>query len=676
MRPVLSPSLRFARSRSSALGLGVLVALALVAGPSAAAPAAVPDLIEPARTGQRAATDAAVVIGVEDYAYLPDVPYARGDAQAFDDFVRYTRGIPDDRVTLLPDARAYEIERAVKDAGGRVGPGGRVWVYFAGHGAMEPNGSRRLLLGGDAATDPEAFARFAVSVDDVRAWATSGGGEAVLVVDACYNGGGRTGEGVLTGGRRIAVPEYALTATKQAAEWAATGPKELSAPLPAVEHGAFTYFAVGALRGWADGEVDGKRDGNVTGEEANRYVVRALRTVQAQGQTPQLASSDASKLVLAKGVKEVGPSAEALKALRDAAGGPTASVAATSVSGSGAGNASGGSSGGDMAADIAALKRAKAMVAAREAKLVDLSAAKASEGAAAWRELSGVLSDGSAAEKALVEKYVATWSAAKVWVDDAEGRTERAVAVAEVATAKAWLAKSGKGAGGSDWTSPTLGTMKWIPAGTFTMGSPSSESGRSDDEVQHKVTLTKGFWLMEHEVTQGEWEAVMGSNPSGFSSCGPTCPVEKVSWNDAVEFAKRVSARDGVAYRLPTESEWEYAARGGQSSVYAGSNEATSVGWISDNSGSQTHAVCGKARNGYGLCDMTGNVWEWTSDRYGAYPTGSVSDPAGASAGSYRVYRGGGWYYSAQDARVALRFRNDPASRRGYLGFRLARTSP
>jgi formylglycine-generating enzyme required for sulfatase activity len=423
--------------------------------------------------------------------------------------------------------------------------------------------------------------------------------------------------------------------------------------------------------------VDGKRDGNVTGEEANRYVVRALRTVQAQGQTPQLASSDASKLVLAQGVKEVGPSAEALRALREAAGGPTASVAATSVSGSGAGNASGGSAGGDMAADIAALKRAKAMVAAREAKLVELSAAKASEGAAAWRELSGVLSDGSAAEKALVEKYVATWSAAKVWVDDAEGRAERAVAVAEVATAKAWLAKSGKGAGGgSDWTSPTLGTMKWIPAGTFTMGSPASEAGRSDNEVQHRVTLTRGYWLMDHEVTQGEWQSVMGSNPSEFTKCGAWCPVEQVSWADAVEFAKRVSARDGVAYRLPTESEWEYAARGGQEAVYAGSSEVTSVGWIDGNSGSKTHPVCQKGRNGYGLCDMTGNVWEWTSDWYGAYPSGSVSDPTGASSGSYRVFRGGCWGNSAQLARVAFRYRRGPADRSGILGFRLARTSP
>jgi formylglycine-generating enzyme required for sulfatase activity len=224
--------------------------------------------------------------------------------------------------------------------------------------------------------------------------------------------------------------------------------------------------------------------------------------------------------------------------------------------------------------------------------------------------------------------------------------------------------------------SPTLGPMKWIPAGTFTMGSPASEAGREFDEVQHEVTLTQGFWLMEHEVTQAEWQAVMGSNPSGISSCGPTCPVEQVNWDDAVEFAKRASARDGVAYRLPTESEWEYAARGGQSYVYAGSNEATSVGWLVENSGRKTHMVCQKGRNGYGLCDMTGNVLEWTSDWSGAYPSGSVSDPAGASSGSGRVGRGGSWRRSARGARLALRIWRVPASRADDLGFRLARTSP
>ena len=210
------------------------------------------------------------------------------------------------------------------------------------------------------------------------------------------------------------------------------------------------------------------------------------------------------------------------------------------------------------------------------------------------------------------------------------------------------------------------------------MGSPKSEAGRDRGETQHPVTLTQGFWMMEHEVTQGEWQAVMGTNPSYYSSCGLTCPVEQVTWYDAVEFAQRASDRDGVTYRLPTEAEWEYAVRGGQSYVYAGSDEATSVGWISENGREKTHPVCQKQRNGYGLCDLTGNVWEWVSDWYAAYPIGSVTDPAGPSSGTYRVVRGGScsWEDSAQFARAASRDRDDPTRRDGGLGVRLLRTGP
>jgi formylglycine-generating enzyme required for sulfatase activity len=274
----------------------------------------------------------------------------------------------------------------------------------------------------------------------------------------------------------------------------------------------------------------------------------------------------------------------------------------------------------------------------------------------------------------------------------------QAVVIVEADKVRAALQKLGAGpaASGSDYASKSLGTMKWIPAGTFTMGSPSSESGRSDDETQHSVTLTKGYWLMEHEVTQGEWQAVMGSNPSKFTACGPKCPVEQVSWGDAVAFAKKASARDGVTYKLPTEAQWEYAARGGQATgqqtLYSGSNEATSVGWIDANSGKTTHAVCGKVRNGYGLCDMTGNVQEWISDWYREYG-GSATDPTGAFYGVDRVFEGGAWHYSgssasdrvlrggswdnsAQYARVAVRNGVVPASRYGNLGFRLSRTGP
>jgi len=233
----------------------------------------------------------------------------------------------------------------------------------------------------------------------------------------------------------------------------------------------------------------------------------------------------------------------------------------------------------------------------------------------------------------------------------------------------------------STYQSVSLGTMRLIPAGTFTMG---CQPGRDDvlwgcyvdESPPHVVTLTKAFYMMDHEVTHAEWAAVMGAKTSEFSSCGPTCPVEYVSWDDIQPFIGKVSARDGVTYRLPTEAEWEYAARGGAGFAYAGSSDLGSVGWFSDNAGSKTHPVCGKARNGYGLCDMTGNVWEWTADWYGDYASSAQTDPRGPASGSNRVYRGGSWSFDAQGARVANRFRSNPDYRSNILGFRLVRSVP
>ncbi len=225
-------------------------------------------------------------------------------------------------------------------------------------------------------------------------------------------------------------------------------------------------------------------------------------------------------------------------------------------------------------------------------------------------------------------------------------------------------------ASGNDFVSPSLGTMKWIPAGTFTMGST-----RAPDETPHQVVVSKGYWLMEHEVTQGEYQAVMGTNPTESAACGANCPVQQVSWEDAVAFAQAASARDGVAYRLPTEAEWERAARGEGSAVFAGSDLAGEVAWTSENSDGTSHAVCAKRLNDYGLCDMSGNAAEWVSDWYGPYP-GSVTDPAGPASGRFRVQRGGAWFGYVDSATVSSRSRGVPDLSLLPVGLRLARSSP
>jgi len=185
------------------------------------------------------------------------------------------------------------------------------------------------------------------------------------------------------------------------------------------------------------------------------------------------------------------------------------------------------------------------------------------------------------------------------------------------------------------------------------------------------VVLTRGFFLAETECTQGQWEAVMGGNPSNFK--GVDRPVEQVSWSEAVEYCRELTTKqraerilpEGWEWRLPTEAEWEYAARAGTTGARHG--ELNAIAWYDGNSGNQTRPVKQKAPNAWGLHDMIGNVWEWCSDWYGDYPTRSVTDPTGPSSGSNRVGRGGSWRAGARNARSADRD-ND-------LGFRPALSS-
>jgi formylglycine-generating enzyme required for sulfatase activity len=227
-----------------------------------------------------------------------------------------------------------------------------------------------------------------------------------------------------------------------------------------------------------------------------------------------------------------------------------------------------------------------------------------------------------------------------------------------------------------------------IPNGTFMMGSPIEEEGRYDNEVQHKVTISRDYYLGVTEVTQGQYEKVMGTNPSKFqkqvilNKDSSMYPVEKVSWEDAVSFCKRLSELPdektaGRVYRLPTEAEWEYACRAESETAFhfGGSSKLSDdFAWFG-NSNKQTHPVGQKKPNAWGLYDMHGNVFEWCGDWFNEYPKGAVSDPTGPKEGVLRVFRGGSWEFGAASGRSATRFFTAPFGRGDWIGFRVALSS-
>jgi serine/threonine protein kinase len=232
----------------------------------------------------------------------------------------------------------------------------------------------------------------------------------------------------------------------------------------------------------------------------------------------------------------------------------------------------------------------------------------------------------------------------------------------------------------------------WVEGGTFEMGSPQNQVNRENDEIQHRVTLD-GYYMAKYPVTQAQWVKVMGSNPAYFQANGSDCPVERASWKDCQQFIEKINQQLGCNYRLPTEAEWEFAARGGIKSKgykYSGSDNIDEVAWYAGNRCVEiekstfigllkkmekqylgTHPVGKKKSNELGIYDMSGNVWEWCADWYGDYPTAAQTNPQGPLSGSNRVFRGGGWHSDALHCRSADRFSITPVNRYNFVGFRL-----
>jgi formylglycine-generating enzyme required for sulfatase activity len=240
-------------------------------------------------------------------------------------------------------------------------------------------------------------------------------------------------------------------------------------------------------------------------------------------------------------------------------------------------------------------------------------------------------------------------------------------------------ARKGALVAGSKHVIPDLDlALVWIEPGSFVMGSPPEERRHKAEGPQTHVTLSTGFWLGRTEVTQRQYESVIGTNPSTFKAVGSDAPVERVSWIDAMKFCEVLNERErtagrlpeGYAYTLPTEAQWEYACRAGTTGDYAG--DPGDMAWYDENSGATTHVVALKEPNAWGLYDMSGNVLEWCFDWYGDYPGGKVTDPTGPRHGHYRIARGGSWRAEMHVGRSPSRA-GGSAGRLDYtIGFRVA----
>ena len=432
------------------------VLLALTA--SSVARADQPELLDESHTtGYDAPADAAVVVGIEEYATMPGAPYASRDAQAFHDALVYSRGVPNAQVAMLTHGTTAKVFRsAVEAAASQVGDGGTLWVYFAGHGAVNTETGERILLGVGAHDAPGALesGQYSVELDEIDLIAASYHVPVVLVVDAGFSGTARDGKPLFEG-KRFDVPPWEGSGHAQAIHWLATSADERAGTLESVRHGAFTYLAVGALRGWADG-FEGEPDGTVTLAEAQAYVANALQSAGQVDTRPTVdAREDVAGMVLTSGELEAGPDVTEI--------GPKASKIGDAVAVTG---------GDDFLARLDELRRereerhaaeaAEAEVQAeRNRKVSEAREALLAEARQAWDQLQGFLGEGGPEAVDAAEGYITAYESAAIEIED----ETVAVPVPWVSDARDWLAEQRAVENFSDAVLGIEGSYVFVPPG-------------------------------------------------------------------------------------------------------------------------------------------------------------------------------------------------------------------
>ena len=637
-----------------------------------------PDISKPIpNIGVNTSKDSALIIAIEDYSYAPDVVGAVQNGKDWEQYFIQSAGIPLSRIRFLSNDQAYQdaIMENAHFLNEKTPPGGKIWVIYIGHGANYNN--EPIFLDVDARQTDISFKKSLQQKELLGILEQKH--DVIALIDACFSGRDTQGLALLTGVQPMVLSSM-LEMPKTTILTAASS-DQFAGDLPYLPRPSFSYLALGAMRGWGDRD----QDGQVSLSEVKSYTEDTIASVVVgRRQTPTITGAEKSQIV-SKG-REQAPD---LQPYRSQSSSTRQTGASTAVV-----------EGGDFSLDVVGEANRLAEQIARLERLItaDLDNKEQEIKGKANRQWNSTdfRSLRSSNPKVAVEtvnRFVDAYSDVVVKYPEQVSipisvSLSRKVSIPEVTEARDWLRENGTPDVIDGGRYPYKAVL--IPAGTFTMGCTSEQGSDcvSDEKPVHKVTISKDFYMMESEVTQALYESVMRSNPSHVK--GANRPVENVSWYDAVNFANKLSALEGreqcyqingenvswnnkdcKGWRLPTEAEWEYAARGGQSYKYAGSNSVDEVGWNNEDFARGHHDVCGKTKNGYGLCDMSGNVWEWVFDWYGDYSTENQSNPQGKSTGSYRVLRGGSWYHSPKYLRVSLRSYYSPDIRYNGLGFRL-----
>ena len=676
--------------------------LALLPWPCLGQEAAWPDLSEPVPAVGGGEHDAAVVAGIEGYAFVGPVPGAEANAKLWHRYLADTRGVPPQNIKLLTgvDGTRGEILGAARKAARRAGPEGTLWFVFIGHGAPAADGKDGLLLGVDAQQKAESLEERGLRRGELLKVLAASQAKAIRVIlDACFSGKRPDGSNLAPGLQPLVTVAAAGPTDPRMVVLTAAKGDQFAGPLPGAKRPAFSYLVLGGLRGWA---AEGRK-AMVTAGDLWRYAANALdATLRGRNQTPDLIGREDAAVAPSAGEK--GPNLARL-AEATAGGGAREEMfkisSLPSVPEAAAPEAIGDMAGGAdwRNLDVDALGKYD------EAAEFDKSEAAAEDKARKWRDLAQAAP--KFAEKA--DARAAQWERyAKELAAQEEARQKRAVArdrdwekLGRLLVMKTAVPEADKRrwammfvqAYGKTWNDNPFvdnltgylppGTVKvyptvrrgkagieWvtIPGGSFMMGSDESE----DEKPRHSVTV-RTFQLAKTEATVKQYKACVDAGACTAPTTGEYCtwgaagkenhPVNCVDWNQAKAFSKWVGGR------LPTEAEWEYAARsGGKDWKYAWGNEDVTCELAVINYGGSgcgkdsTWPVCSKTKGNtvQGLCDMAGNVWEWTQDWY---------------QGSYRVMRGGSWTFNAGFARAANRNFIDPGFRVINLGFRPSRSS-